>query len=87
MVVIDEAHHARAKHVGSRSGICPVGPTSKRIGLTATPERLDGKGIGRSTVAEMVMGPTISELVAVGSLAPSPHVEDTHVIEFGGDKA
>ena len=67
LVVIDEAHHARAK---TWETVLARWPNAKRIGLTATPERLDGKGLGEH-FAEMVMGPTIPELVAVGSLAPS----------------
>ena len=66
LVVIDEAHHARAK---TWETVLARWPHAKRIGLTATPERLDGKGLGEH-FAEMVMGPTIPELVAVGSLAP-----------------
>ena len=68
LVVIDEAHHARAKTW--ETVLEARWPNAKRIGLTATPERLDGKGLGEH-FAEMVMGPTIPELVAVGSLAPS----------------
>ena len=37
-------------------------PNAKLIGLTATPERLDGKGLGQH-FAEMVSGPEIAELV------------------------
>ena len=67
LVVIDEAHHARAK---TWETVLKRWPNAKRIGLTATPERLDGKGLGEH-FAEMVIGPTIPELVGAGSLAPS----------------
>ena len=40
------------------------GPEAKLIGLTATPERLDGKGLGQH-FAEMVSGPEIAELVSM----------------------
>ena len=73
LVVIDEAHHARAK---TWETVLARWPNAKRIGLTATPERLDGKGLGEH-FAEMVMGPTIPELVAVGSLAPSRTLQDS----------
>ena len=45
-------------------------PKAKLIGLTATPERLDGKGLA-THFGSMVMGPNIPELVAMGSLAPT----------------
>ena len=67
LVVIDEAHHARAK---TWETVLSRWPHAKRIGLTATPERLDGKGLGNH-FSEMVIGPTIPWLVADGSLAPS----------------
>ena len=67
LVVIDEAHHARAK---TWETVLSRWPNAKRIGLTATPERLDGKGLGNH-FSEMVIGPTIPWLVADGSLAPS----------------
>ena len=67
LVVIDEAHHARAK---TWETVLGRWPNAKRIGLTATPERLDGKGLGNH-FSEMVIGPTIPWLVADGSLAPS----------------
>ena len=66
LVIIDEAHHARAK---IWEKVLATWPDAKRIGLTATPERLDGKGLGQH-FAEMVLGPTIVELVDAGHLAP-----------------
>ena len=66
LVIIDEAHHARAS---TWEKVLSRWPKAKRIGLTATPERLDGKGLGEH-FAEMVLGPTISDLVDVGNLAP-----------------
>ena len=45
LVVIDEAHHARAK---TWEMVLARWPHAKRIGLTATPERLGREGIGRT---------------------------------------
>ena len=67
IVIVDEAHHARA---ATWEKVMKMWPQAKRIGLTATPERLDGKGLGEH-FAEMVMGPTIKELVGQGYLAPT----------------
>ena len=67
LIIIDEAHHARAS---SWEKVLNMWPKAKRIGLTATPERLDGKGLGEH-FAEMVLGPTIPELVDMGWLAPT----------------
>ena len=66
LIIVDEAHHARAK---TWATVLARWPKARLIGLTATPQRLDGKGLGEH-FAEMVLGPTIPELVAMGSLAP-----------------
>ena len=59
LIVVDEAHHAVA---GTWRKILAAAPQAKVFGVTATPERLDGKGL--SDVFEtLVLGPTISELV------------------------
>jgi superfamily II DNA or RNA helicase len=44
LVVIDESHHARSK---SYETIINHFPESKILGVTATPDRLDGKGLGK----------------------------------------
>ena len=67
LIVIDEAHHVRA---ATWETVLARWPNAKRIGLTATPERLDGRGLG-AHFATMVDGPTIAELVAGNYLAPS----------------
>lgn len=67
LVIIDEAHHARAK---TWERVLQRWPRVPRLGLTATPQRLDGKGLGEH-FAEMILGPTIPELVKAGWLAPT----------------
>ena len=67
LVMIDEAHHVRAK---TWEKVLDSYPNAKLVGLTATPERLDGQGLGRH-FAQMVMGPTIEDLVDQGYLAPT----------------
>ena len=68
LVIADEFHHVRAATWEKVLARWPGVPT---IGLTATPERLDGKGLGKA-VAVMVQGPSIRELVAMSPprLAP-----------------
>lgn len=61
------------------------------MGMTATPIRLDGKGLGRKTGGlfdVMVMGPPVSELIANGYLVRSrvlepPPVEGAKAIKLG----
>ena len=65
-VVVDEAHHARAR---TWDEVISRFPSSKVLGLTATPARLDGKPLGRY-FEKLVSGPSIKWLVAHGWLAP-----------------
>jgi DNA repair protein RadD len=59
LIVIDEGHHAVA---GTWRKIVEAAPQAKILGVTAIPERLDGKGL--NDVFEMlVLGPTIRELI------------------------
>ena len=67
LVVIDEAHHAVA---GTWSKVLERLPAARVLGVTATPERLDGCGL-RDVFDVLVPGPTVKELVAAGFLAPS----------------
>ena len=59
IVIFDEAHHIRAK---TWERVAARWPLAVRIGLTGTPERLDGKGLG-AHFASMVVGPSIPDLV------------------------
>ena len=75
MVVIDEAHHARAETWETVTGWYPK---AKKLGLTATPARTDGKGLGKNAKRKkgigfdaMHQGPTIPQLVAAHHLAPT----------------
>ena len=65
LIVVDEAHHttsATYKRV-IEWGECRV------LGVTATPCRLDGKGLG-NIFDEMVIGISVKELIAMGHLSP-----------------
>lgn len=76
-IICDEAHHATA---GSWNAILEAYPQAKVIGVTATPERLDGTGLA-SVFSEMVLGPTVASLMQQGFLSRvkylSPQLIDT----------
>lgn len=67
LIFIDECHHARAE---SYTTIIERHPDAILIGLTATPIRTDGRGLGNLFDA-MVQCPPLSELTEMGYLVPS----------------
>lgn len=67
LLVPDEAHHAVA---GSWRAILDAMPRAFVLGVTATPERLDGRGLG-DAFDVMVQGPTVADLMAAGFLVPA----------------
>lgn len=77
LIVFDEAHHIGA---AQWQLIFDAFPRAKIIGLTATPWRLDGKGLGQ-WFGTMVQGPTPAELMDSGSLSTyrlfAPSTPDT----------
>ena len=66
LIVWDECHHLAAK---SWAAIARAFPQTFHIGLSATPQRLDGQGLGAHFQA-MVQGPSVATLIAQGYLAP-----------------
>lgn len=71
LIVVDEAHHAVA---GQWRTIVAAYSSARILGVTATPERLDGKGLGREAGGifdAMVPGPTVADLIAGGYLTPA----------------
>ena len=66
LIVFDESHHIGA---ASWSAIFERFPRARVLGLTATPWRLDGQGLGK-WFGHMVSGPTTSDLIGNGSLSP-----------------
>lgn len=70
-LMLDEAHHAVA---GTWSRLLQAMPRAKLLGMTATPERLDGKGLGAhcgGVFTSLVDGPSVAELTEAGYLAPA----------------
>src|SRR5208282_6830422 len=70
LVVIDEAHHAIAPTWGR---ILEAFPEAYILGVTATPERLDGKGLGKppASFEHIIVGATVKQLVAERWLVPA----------------
>lgn len=66
MVVIDEAHHAKAS---TYEKVLSNYPDAWAVGLTATPWRLDGKGLG-DLFTHLVVASTPKELQSLGFLCP-----------------
>lgn len=66
VMIWDEAHHVAS---ASWAKIMEAFPNARHIGLTATPERLDGQGLGKYFDA-IVEGPSVAWLIENGFLAP-----------------
>ena len=70
LIIVDEAHHLSA---GNKWGkVIDAFPNAYLIGFTATPERLDGKGLGEGKggyMQELVLGPSAKWLTDKGYLA------------------
>lgn len=68
LIIGDEAHHFTPDSTWGK--VVTAFPTARVLGVTATPERLDGKGLGL-LFDDMVMGPTVAELTEQGFLSPA----------------
>ncbi len=86
-IFFDEGHHTAA---GTYQKVIDAAPNAFRIGLTATPFRLDGKGL-REWYAELVAPISAAELVARGFLVPARYYATEADLEGlanrGGDYA
>lgn len=85
--IVHNCHHQAAK---TWQWVRDAYPGAVFIGLTATPERLDGQGLGR-WFQEMIVGPSVTELTQQGFLsryrmfAASNHIDLSHVHTQAGD--
>lgn len=71
LIIIDEAHHSVA---GQYVKLIAAQPQAKLLGVTATPERGDGRGLGITAGGvfdDIVVGPTVRELIEGGYLVKS----------------
>lgn len=94
LIIIDEAHHLTLDSTWGK--IVNFYPHAKKLGVTATPCRLDGQGLGvhaDGIFQDMVEGPTIAELIFKGHLtkpvvyAPPTQLDLSHVKTAMGDYA
>ncbi|QDP49210.1 MAG: putative ATP-dependent DNA helicase [Prokaryotic dsDNA virus sp.] len=73
LIILDEAHRSASK---SFQDLMDLYPNAMFIGLTATPCRNDGKGLG-SIYTEMVECSNIKELTELGFLVPTKIIAPT----------
>jgi superfamily II DNA or RNA helicase len=66
LLVPDEAHHCAAR---TWCRIIEAVPQAKILGVTATPQRLDGKGLS-DIFDTLIIGPSIEVLIGEGYLSP-----------------
>lgn len=83
VIVIDEAHHVTDKN--SLGTILARFPDAVQIGFTATPVRLDGRGLG-CAFSSMVIVETISALIERGYLVPPRWYRAKQAIDLSGIK-
>ena len=69
LIIIDEAHHVRAQ---TWAKILEQYPNARRLGLTATPCRADGRGLG-NFFDIIVEGPQVADLIAQRHLVPTTY--------------
>ena len=87
MIVLDEVHHATAK---TWTRILDAFPDVPTVGLTATPCRLDGRGLG-DLFSDMCVGVSSKELIEEGYLcdydyyAPKVNLVDAKFKPRGSD--
>jgi len=67
LIIVDEAHHATTKNTIGR--ILAKYLAAKVLGVTATPTRLSGEGMG-DVFKAMVLGPSVQTLIDNGRLSP-----------------
>lgn len=66
VIIFDEAHHAKAN---TWLKLIAAFPSAYIIGLTATPARTNGEGLG-DIFQSLVLGPSVKQLVEWGNLSP-----------------
>lgn len=83
LIIIDEAHHAALGTTWSK--VINQFPRARILGVTATPQRLDGRGLG-DNFDVMVEGPSVAELTAMGWLSPAEVYAPKHALDLRGIK-
>lgn len=80
LIVVDEAHHATS---GSYAKVVAAYPDAFVIGFTATPERLDGRGLSE-VFDEILPGPPVSWLMDQGFLSRTKYYAPPMVADYSG---
>lgn len=80
LVIVDEAHHSVSE---SYVRIFTCYESSRFLGVTATPERLDGRGLGER-FSSLVKGPTVEWLISNGFLAQPVYYAPPRSIDLTG---
>jgi len=78
IIILDEAHHATAS---TWRKLLEFYPNAYVIGLTATPIRMGGQGLG-DIFQSLIMGPTVKELIAWGNLSPYRYYSPPVAVDF-----
>ncbi len=82
LLVWDECHHVPS---ASWTRIAQTYPEATQIGLTATPQRLDSRGL-RPFFDELICGPTVADLIAQGWLSPYRFFAPGRSVDLAGVK-
>lgn len=83
LIVVDEAHHSVA---GQWRKLIDTFPEAKLLGVTATPERLDGKGLG-DAFQTIVQGPQSRDLIANGFLSPFTYLAPPQKVDLSSTRS
>ena len=82
IIILDESHHATAN---TWKRLLAAYPNAFVIGLTATPARLGGQGLG-DIFESLVMGPSVKKLIEDGYLAPFKYYAPPQIANMNGVK-
>lgn len=86
LIIIDEAHHAVA---GTWQKILDAFPKALHLGVTATPIRMDGRGLGKHCGGyfdALINGPTMRWMIERGYLSQPLVYAPPSGVDFGGVK-
>lgn len=80
VIIVDECHHAAA---GTWGKILQAFPKAIRLGFTATPERLDGKGLADAFDC-LIRGPEVAWLIEQGFLTQPKYYAPPNQLNLDG---
>jgi superfamily II DNA or RNA helicase len=80
LIIIDEAHHGTA---GSWRKVIDANPQARILGVTATPERLDGRGL-REVFDDLIRGPEVAWLIENGHLSRPTYYAPPQAVSLAG---